>query len=142
MKTKRKSSRAIQRRGATTVEMAVVVPLFFLFAFALIEFSRISMVKQSLTDAAQAGCRKAALATTLDQQDVTTTVRNHLQSVLADATQVGMCNVTISHSDLGNVERGTEITTTVEVNCSNVSWITPNFGEDVMIRAASTMKRE
>ena len=124
------------------MELAVVAPLFFLFAFALIEFGRIGLVKQALTDAARAGCRKAVLATTLDQQDVDRKVRDHLQSVLADPAHVQECEITTSHSDLRSVQRGTEITTTVEVRCSDVSWIAPRFGDNVMIRSESTMKRE
>jgi Flp pilus assembly protein TadG len=142
MNARRITSLANRRRGATAVEMAVVAPLFFLFAFALIEFGRIGLVKQALTDAARAGCRKAVLANTLNQQDVDTTVRDHLQAVLSDPTQVGKCQVTISHADLSDVQRGTEITTTVQVNCSDISWIAPRYSENVMIRAESTMKRE
>ncbi len=131
-----------RRRGATAVEMAIVAPLFFLFAFALIEFGRIGLVKQALSDAARAGCRKAVLATTLDQHDVDQTVRAHLQSVLADPAHVQECEITTSPSDLRSVQRGTEITTTVSVKCSDVSWIAPRYGDNVMIRSEATMKRE
>lgn len=141
MNTRYRSSLAKRRSGATVVEMAIVAPLFFLFAFALIEFARISLVKQTLTDAARAGCRKAVLATTLDQQDVDQTVRAHLQAVLSDP-HVQNCEITTSHSDLSNVQRGTEITTTIEVMASDVSWIAPRYGDSMMIRAESTMKRE
>jgi len=141
MNKKHRTALARGRRGATVVEMAIVAPVFFLFAFALIEFSRIALVKQALTDAARAGCRKAVLATTLDQQDVETTVRSHLQNVLSNAN-AQQCQVTISNVDFRVVPRGTEITTAIEVNCSDVSWIAPRYGDNMMIRAEATMKRE
>jgi hypothetical protein len=142
MNARHKTSRAKRRRGATAVEMAVVAPLFFLFAFAMFEFSRIGLVKQALTEAARAGCRKAVLATTLDGDDVETAVRENLQAVLSNPTHVQKCQFTISHADLSDVERGTDITTSIVVNCSDVSWIAPRYGENVLIRAESTMKRE
>jgi len=44
-------------RGTAVVEMAVVFPLFILLVFGLVEFVRMGMVKQALSDAARAGCR-------------------------------------------------------------------------------------
>lgn len=135
-----KASTVKRRRGATAVEMALIAPLFFLFTLALIEFGRIALVKQVLTDAARAGCREAVLATTLSQEEVEAVIRDNLRAILAD-TQVDSCNLTVSHANLSNIQQGTEITTSVEVNCSDVSWIAPRYG-DVMIRAESTMERE
>jgi Flp pilus assembly protein TadG len=139
--TRRKTSLIKQRRGATAVEMALVAPLFFLFALALIEFSRIALVKQALTDAARAGCREAVLATTLSHEEVESVIRDNLRAILAD-THVDSCQVTLSHTDFSNVQRGTEITASIEVDCSDVSWISPRYGDGVMIRAESTMNRE
>ncbi|TWU31734.1 TadE/TadG family type IV pilus assembly protein [Novipirellula artificiosorum] len=142
MRTRYRSPQSRHRRGATAVEMAIVAPLFFLFTFALVEFSRISMVKQGLTDATRAGCREAILATTLNRKDAESKVRDHLRAVLLNDAMADRCHVSISPGDLSSVERGTEITTSVEVNCSDISWIAPRFGDDVMLRAKSTMKRE
>ena len=45
-----------KRRGTTLVEMAVVLPVFFLFIFALMEFSHAYMVVSMLN----AACKRAA----------------------------------------------------------------------------------
>ncbi len=48
--------RRTDRRGTTTVEAAVVLPVFFTFLFAIIQFGHASMVKHML----QHACRTAA----------------------------------------------------------------------------------
>ncbi len=129
------------RRGATAVEMAVVAPLFFLLALVLIEFGRIALVKQALTDAARAGCREATLATTLTQSEVESTIRDNLQAVIADS-HANHCRFTVSHADFADLAPGTEITVGIEVDCSDVSWIAPRYGSEVVIKAGATMTRE
>lgn len=129
------------RHGATAVEMAVVAPLFFLFALVLIEFGRMALVKQALTDAARAGCREATLATTLTQGEVEDAIRENLQAVVADS-HVDHCRLNVSHSDFTDLAPGTEITVSIEVDCSDVSWIAPRYGSEVVIQAGATMKRE
>lgn len=47
------------RSGAALVEMAFVLPVFFLFLFGILEFSRLIFVKQVMTNAAREGCRYA-----------------------------------------------------------------------------------
>ena len=61
-----------KRSGAAVVEFAVVVPLLFLIVFALIEYARMAMVSQTLTHAAQEGCRRGIVpgSTTYDVQTV------------------------------------------------------------------------
>jgi len=50
------SRSAMFRRGATTIEVAVVAPIFFLFVFGLIEYGRVQMISNML----KASCRSAA----------------------------------------------------------------------------------
>ena len=69
-----------RRRGATTVEFAVVAPMFFLFLFGLFGFGRAVMIQQALSNAAREGVRKAVLPTTTAVADVDTAVRNSLLS--------------------------------------------------------------
>jgi len=131
-----------RRRGSTVVEMAFAVPLFFLFVFGIIEFSRMVMVKQALTDAARASSRKAALATTNVDTDAEKAARNFLKTVTAHSDDTSKCRVTISPSGLTGMASGTEITTTIEVSYSDVSWIVPSFLKSVVLRGQSTYRRE
>ena len=80
--------RAISRSGVAAIEFAIVAPVFFLLMFGLIEFGRMMMVQQSLTNAAREGCRTAVLATTINSSDVEAAVRNYLQSVMSNAANV------------------------------------------------------
>ena len=47
------------RRGATTVEFAIVAPVFFLFLLASIEFSRLNIIRHTADNAAYEAARIA-----------------------------------------------------------------------------------
>src|SRR5438128_1702420 len=49
------------RGGAAAVEFAVVVPVFFLIFFGIVEIGRAFMVRGILDNAARAGCRTGIL---------------------------------------------------------------------------------
>ena len=122
--------------------MALVTPIFLLLVFGLVEFSRMTMFKQALTDAASAGCRTAALATTRDDEKVDQAIRDYLQAFMSNSNNAGLCQVSISPSDFSEMERGTEITTVVEVKCSDIMWIAPSYLTNRTLRGTRTMKRE
>lgn len=123
----------------TTVEMAVVAPIFIMLVFSMIEFGRAVMMKQTVTDAARAGCRKAILATTNSADHATTAAREHLNMATPAS---GLYTVSVSPNDFSSMEQGTEITTTVSVSYSDVSWLVPSFLGDVTLEGESTMLRE
>lgn len=56
------------RRGAAAVEFALVAPVFILFVFGLIEFGRMMMVQQILTNGAREAARRGALSTSTSTQ--------------------------------------------------------------------------
>ena len=134
-----------RRRGATLVEFGLVVPVMFLFIFGLIEFGRIVMVKQSVTNAAREGCRTAVLATTTSENDVDTAVRNHLQSVISNSTDPTKLRVDITPDSLAGITSGTSIDVEVAVNYTEISWLPGNFmgllGNPI-ISARATQERE
>jgi Flp pilus assembly protein TadG len=122
--------------------MAVVVPVFFLLIFGLMEFGRMIMVQQALTNAAREGCRMAVLSTTIDETDVETTIRSYLQASVANAGNIGAFRVAISPESFTGIESGTEIAATIEVNFSDVSWLPANFLGGSVLQAQATMNRE
>jgi Flp pilus assembly protein TadG len=140
-----KMSLTNRRRGVVAVEMAFIAPLFFLLVFGLVEFARMVMVHDALTDAARIGCRKAVLASTSSQADAVEKVRSSLEATIAC---VDKCVVAFSPSDLSGVEPGTTITTSVEVKFADVSWIPipPRLlvfrDKPVVLRGKASMKRE
>ncbi len=130
------------RKGIAAVEFALVAPVFFLLLFALIELGRMMMVQQSLTNAAREGCRTAILATTTSSSDVEAAVRNYLQSVMSNASNVGEVRVTVP-AVAATTASGTDLTVAVEVDYTDVSWLPLGYlGLNPTIRAAQTGQRE
>lgn len=56
------------RRGAATVEMAVVTPLLLVLLFGIIEYGWVFSVRQALVTAAREGARTAALPGSTDEE--------------------------------------------------------------------------
>lgn len=109
------------RSGVAAVEFALVAPIFFLLVFGLIEFGRMMMVQQALTNAAREGSRVAILATTKDGSAVEARMRDYLESVLANAAS-GDVRVTVP-GNLGTVTSGSTLTVSAEVDYMDVSWV-------------------
>lgn len=131
-----------ERRGTATIEMAMVAPVIFLMIFGSIEFARMMMVRQSLTNAAREGCRKACLITTQDSSDAETVIRRTLRGVIADSMNTNELRISFEPSFISGPPLGTEITAAVEVDCSDVSWLPPFFTAGAKIRASCKMTRE
>ena len=67
------------RRGAYSVEVAIVLPMAFLFMFAIFDVGRAIATKQLLDNATRAAARQAVVGTTtLTTADIQTTVTNYL----------------------------------------------------------------
>ena len=134
-KTRRPARR--RRRGATVVEFAVVAPLLFLFIFAMIEFGRLVMVEQILTNAAREGARRGILEQST-AAEVETIVSDYLtESSIAGAT------VSVSPGNFHQVGFGDPVTVTVSVPYGQVSWLpTPRFLGGTNLTAQSVMRGE
>src|SRR5947209_5457878 len=90
VKSPRRASRA-KRWGAAAVEFAIVAPILVSLVLALIEFGRVLMVEQILTNAAREGCRTAVL-----EGSTTTDVNTTVSSYLAGSGISGAPNPTVS----------------------------------------------
>src|SRR5713101_5312317 len=51
-----------KRQGAAAVEFAFVAPIFVILTLGMIEFGRLIMVEQMITNAAREGCRAVSIA--------------------------------------------------------------------------------
>ncbi len=131
-----------KRRGAACVEFAFVVPFLFFLIFGSIEFSRMIMIKQSLTNAAREGCRRASLINTTDADLVEDTVRDYLKGSIANYTDELEVRVSIEPANVSGLPTGTPITTSVEVDCNDVSWMSAMFFFNAEIHGTATMNRE
>jgi hypothetical protein len=123
----RRGRRSKRRRGAVLVEFALVVPVTLLFIFGLIELSRMVMVQQALTNAAQRGSREATLARINSSSNVEATVREYLDGALGPIAGSEDLNITISPIDLSSISSGDEVSVQVSVPSSSVSWVKNPF---------------
>ncbi len=139
---KKSSGAGRPRFGTATVEMAFVAPVILLLVFGSIEFARMMMVRQALTNASREGCRKACLASTESDEQPIKTLRESLRGVIDDATTTEDLRITIVPSTTTAMASGTKITTVVEIDCENVSWLPPFLTKGAKIRCTSSMNRE
>jgi Flp pilus assembly protein TadG len=126
-----------RRRGAAVVEMAVVAPVFFLLIVGIIEFGRILMVQEVVTNASREGARRAVMESATPQQ-----VQDLVDGYLTNASISG-ASMTLSPSTLGNdVGGGQPVTVTVSIPYSSVTWFPSSwFGLDGATIEASTVMR-
>lgn len=128
-----------KRRGAAVVEFAIVAPLFFLLIFGMIEYGRMVMVQQVITNASREGARRAVLdgATAAEVQ---TTVNNYLTSAGIDSNPE---YVTLDPADPGAAGYRQAVTVSVTVPFSDVSWIpAPLYLGGTDLSASTVMSKE
>jgi len=139
-----------QRRGAAAVEFAVVAPVFFLLIFGMIEYGRMVMVQQVLTNASREGARVGVVDPPTGQaslSQVTSTVNTYLTSAgISGATITAYISQdsgsTWAVADPSTATYGQPIKVSVSVPFSNVSWLpTSIFGNGGKILQASTVMR-
>lgn len=123
--------------GVAVVEFAVVAPLFFLLILGLIEFGRMVMVQQVITNASREGARRAII-----QGATTTEVVSVVQDYLASGG-IRSATVTVTPDPIDSAGYGEPVTVTVSVPFRQVSWLpSPMFLGGAELRATTTMRRE
>ena len=126
-----------KRRGAAVVEFAVVAPVFFLLIFGMIEYGRLVMVQQVLTNASREGARVGVLDGAT-QADVTTAVNNYLTSA-----RITTATVTVTPNPPSSAGYGAPVTVAISVPFNQVSWLpSPMFLGGTTMQATSVMRRE
>ena len=128
------------RRGAAAVEFAIVAPVFFLLVFGMVEYGRMIMVQQVITNAAREGARVGVLDGSA-LSDVTTAVNNYL---VASKIPIGLSNeITVTPNPPSSQTTGNPVTVTVSIPFNKVSWLpTPLYLGSTMLTATSVMRRE
>lgn len=126
-----------RRRGAAAVEFAIVLPLFILMIVGILEFGRMIMVQNVLTNAAREGARLACIDGSTEA-----TVQAAVTTFLINASVTGV-TVTCTPSTLSSVAPGSQITVQTSVPFSDVSWVSsPWLATDVTLSASCMMRRE
>ena len=124
------------RRGVAVVEFAVVAPVFFVLVFGMIEFGRMVMVQQIITNAAREGTRLAIVPGATTTQ-VVTAVNTYLSG-----SSINGATATVS-PDPSATTYGSSITVTVSVPFTAVSWVpSPFFLGATTLKAQCGMRTE
>ena len=131
------------RQGAAAVEFAIVAPIFFMMIFGMIEFGRVIMVQQVLTNASREGAR-AAVVDGSTSAGTKTVVSNYLSSAGISGATISVLNSSGNAVEPSSVGYGETITVKVNVPFSNVSWLPkPWFlSSGTELKASTVMRRE
>lgn len=129
-----------QRRGASAVEFAVVMPVFVLMVFGMIEIGRAVMVQQVLVNASREGARVGVLDGKTDA-DVRTKVNEYLQAAsLPSATAQ---QIEFPQGTPQSVGYGNPVEVKVQLGFGQVSWLaTPIYLGGKTLEASTVMRRE
>ena len=102
-----------RRGGATTVELAFVLPVFGLFLTGIMELNHAAMTEETIQAACQAGARMG-VAETVTTAEVTAKVRDILKTTLPSAKP------TIYVKDGSSFDKGTSVKSSDIKNLSNL----------------------
>lgn len=128
------------------MEFAVVAPVFLLLIFGMIEYGRMVMVQQMLTNASREGARRAVLEGSLEAD-----VRDVVIDYLAPANiPVKSQDITIMVGDppaaaaLSSASFGDPVHVKVGINFGQVSWLpSPMYlSGSTRMEAVSVMRKE
>jgi Flp pilus assembly protein TadG len=128
------------RSGTTTVEFAVVIPVFFVFVLGLVEVGRGFMASHLLTNAARAGCRQGIL-----QSQSTSTITTAVNALLSrqgiqGATTTVQVNGVVA--DASTAKSNDDITVIVSAPVSSLTWVPVMHYLQGNITGQYTLRRE
>lgn len=138
-----------ERRGISAVELAISVNVLFLFIFGIVEFSRLGMAAQLLTNAAREGGRVAVI-----QNSALSDVQSRVTAMLSSAgitagtvtavdSDPGTTGVFIMPSNWSTAAGDTAITVTIRVPYKQISWLpTPFYLSAANVVGTATLNSE
>ena len=119
------------------MEFAIVAPLLFLIILGLVEFGRMVMVQQIVTNASREGARRAIL-----EDAESPDIKDFVTDYLRDASVSG-ATVTVAPESLADLWFGDPVTVAVSVPYAQVSWVPlPRFLGGVTLTGQSVMSAE
>ena len=126
-----------QRRAAAVVEFAIIAPLFFLLVFGMIEYGRMVMVQQIITNASREGARRAVLDGA-SASEVDTAVTD-----FCEGSSISGVTVECEPAEPSTAAFGDPVTVTVSIDFVDVSWLpSPMYLGGQEMRASTAMRRE
>lgn len=133
------------RRGAATVEFAVIATLFFLLLADILEFGQAFRIQHSLSNAARRGARAATISGATTSQ-ITQKVRDDCAASLGVAPADVSVSIAVegqTNVDVSQAEDLDEIRVIVSLPYSKagLGFYTHSFGKSTL-RATCTLERE
>lgn len=128
-----------RRKGATSVEFAVVAPVFFTITLSVFQFGALMLTQNVLTASAREGCRVAALSSTTSTSTVTTAVNNRLSSGGVDP---GLVTVNVTPTTLSGLAAGSEVRVTVSAQIADLAFFWPGTAPSPTLTSQMTYHRE
>lgn len=126
------------RRAAAAVEFAVIAPLLFMLVLGMIEFGRMLMVQQILTNGAREGARRATLPGSTEA-DVSERITSYMSAS-------GVTGHTLTTSpNPADTAAGKGVKVTLSVPYKKVSWLplaTVGWLENSTLTASVEMRKE
>ncbi len=135
-----------KRRGTSVVEFAIIAPVFFLFVLGIIEYGRMVMVYQVITNASRMGARIAVLEDSTRSQ-IESQVDQYLDDMgMGQASSTAWARDEETGADISDfslLETGDTVGVTVTVTFDQVSWLpSPMFLGGRELSATTQMRRE
>ena len=146
--TKQQQNRR-HRLGTALVEMALVLPIFFMVVLGIVEFGRAMMVGQMVTNAAREGARLAVI-----DGNTNADVKAHINSFLTNSINASESDVTIAidiepanslsstPTDVVDAKPRDLIQIRVTVPFSAVNYVPGNYLADKNLIGQSSMRHE
>lgn len=112
---------SVRRPAASTVEFAVVAPVFLIFVLGIFELGRAMMVQHLLQSAARQGCRAGILPSN-GNNEIANTVSDALgpAGITSQTVSVTVNDVT---ANANTANTNDDVTVNVTVPASSVSWV-------------------
>jgi Flp pilus assembly protein TadG len=122
------------RRGAVTVEFAIVAPIFFLLLMAAFEFGWMNVIRHTADNAAYEAAR-AAMVPGATAADATAKATTLLKIVGARGAKISITPATLTTATK-------EVTVAIDVPMNSNGLITPRFSKKTVLHSESTLRTE
>ncbi len=129
-----RTSQAKHRQGAALVELALVLPVVLSIVAALLEFSRVSMLKHSADTAAYEAARVGVVAGAKRTEIITAA------DTLLRSAQLTQWSVTITPTAID--ESTAWVRVRVDIPVAENSWISPFFFRSTLVSGTVTLVTE
>ena len=123
------------RRGAVTVEFAMILPVFLLLTFAAIEFGRLNILRHAIDNATYEATRKA-IVPGASADDVIACAENYM------INKVGASGATATVTPEPLDETVDVVTVRLELPLDENAWITPTFSAGKTLVSECTLRTE